>query len=96
MARLLRTIGVPVLNLLETRLYEARRQRVSAAIKLLAASDPERFAARVATGSGKLGMESAGFGGQRNLIARPMQHPRARRRSFFPRCSATPIPWLFQ
>jgi PilZ domain len=43
MARLLRTIGVPVLNLLETRLYEARRQRVSAAIKLLAAADPERL-----------------------------------------------------
>jgi hypothetical protein len=43
MARLLRTIGVPVLNLLETRLYEARKQRVSAAIKLLAASDPERL-----------------------------------------------------
>jgi hypothetical protein len=43
MARLLRTIGVPVLNLLETRLYEARRQRVSAAIKMLAAADPERL-----------------------------------------------------
>jgi len=43
MARLLRTIGVPVLNLLETRLYEARKQRVSAAIKLLAAVDPERL-----------------------------------------------------
>ena len=43
MARLIRTIGVPVLNLLETRLYEARRQRVSAAIKLLAAADPERL-----------------------------------------------------
>jgi hypothetical protein len=43
MARLLRTIGVPVLNLLETRLYEARRQRVSAAIKLLAAADTERL-----------------------------------------------------
>ncbi len=43
MARLLRTIGVPVLNLLETRLYEARRQRVSAAIKLLATTDPERL-----------------------------------------------------
>jgi PilZ domain len=43
MARLLRTIGVPVLTLLETRLYEARRQRVSAAIKLLAAADPERL-----------------------------------------------------
>ncbi|GAC1671146.1 MAG: hypothetical protein NVS9B4_26760 [Candidatus Acidiferrum sp.] len=43
MARLLRTIGVPVLNLLESRLYEARRQRVSAAIKLLAATDAERL-----------------------------------------------------
>jgi hypothetical protein len=43
MSRLLRTIGVPVLNLLETRLYEARRQRVSAAIKLLAAADPDRL-----------------------------------------------------
>jgi len=43
MARLVRTIGVPVLNLLETRLYEARRQRVTAAIKLLAAADPERL-----------------------------------------------------
>jgi hypothetical protein len=43
MARLLRTIGVPVLNLLETRLYEARRQRVTASIKLLAAADPERL-----------------------------------------------------
>ena len=43
MARLLRTIGVPVLNLLETRLYEARRQRVSASIKLLAVADPERL-----------------------------------------------------
>jgi hypothetical protein len=43
MARLLRSIGVPVLNLLETRLYEARRQRVTAAIKLLAAADPERL-----------------------------------------------------
>src|SRR5262249_56902529 len=43
MSRLLRAIGVPVLNLLETRLYEARRQRVSAAIKLLAIADPERL-----------------------------------------------------
>jgi hypothetical protein len=43
MSRLLRTIGVPVLTLLETRLYEARRQRVSAAIKLLAAADPDRL-----------------------------------------------------
>ncbi|HUL33036.1 MAG TPA: PilZ domain-containing protein [Candidatus Eisenbacteria bacterium] len=43
MARLLRSIGVPVLTLLETRLFEARRQRVSAAIKLLAAADPDRL-----------------------------------------------------
>lgn len=43
MARLVRTIGVPVLNLLETRLYEARRQRVSAAIKILAAADSDRL-----------------------------------------------------
>jgi hypothetical protein len=43
MARLVRTIGVPVLNLLETRLYEARRQRVSAAIKILAAADADRL-----------------------------------------------------
>src|SRR5262249_6868302 len=43
MSRLLRAIGVPVLNLLETRLYEARRQRVSAAIKLLSVADPEAF-----------------------------------------------------
>jgi len=34
---------VPVLTLLETRLYEARRQRVSAAIKLLAAADADRL-----------------------------------------------------
>ena len=43
MARLLRAIGVPVLTLLETRLFEARRQRVSAAIKMLAAADPDRL-----------------------------------------------------
>jgi hypothetical protein len=43
MARLLRAIGVPVLNILEARLYEARRQRVTAAIKLLAAADPDRL-----------------------------------------------------
>jgi hypothetical protein len=43
MARLLRTIGVPALNLLETRLYEARKQRVSGAIKLLAATDADRL-----------------------------------------------------
>jgi hypothetical protein len=43
MTRLVRTIGVPVLTILETRLYEARPQRVTAAIKLLAAADPDRL-----------------------------------------------------
>jgi PilZ domain len=43
MARLLRSIGVPVLTVLETRLFEARRQRVSAAIRLLATADPDRL-----------------------------------------------------
>jgi hypothetical protein len=43
MARLIRTIGVPVLTILETRLYEARPQRVTAAIKLLATADPDRL-----------------------------------------------------
>ncbi len=43
MARILRAIGVPALTLLETRLFEARRQRVSAAIKLLAVADPDRL-----------------------------------------------------
>jgi hypothetical protein len=43
MSRLVRTIGVPLLSVLETRLYEARPQRVMAAIKLLAAADPERL-----------------------------------------------------
>ena len=43
MARLVRTIGVPVLTILETRLYEARPQRVTAAIKLLAAADSDRL-----------------------------------------------------
>ena len=43
MSRLLRTIGVPVLNMLESRLYDSRRQRVSAAIKLLGATDADRL-----------------------------------------------------
>ncbi len=43
MCRLLRAIGVPALGLLETRLYEARRQRVLAAIRLLAAADCDRL-----------------------------------------------------
>jgi hypothetical protein len=41
--RLLRAIGVPALTVLETRLFEACRQRVSAAIRLLAAADPDRL-----------------------------------------------------
>jgi hypothetical protein len=52
MARLLRTIGIPVLSLLEARLYEARRQRVSAAIKLLSAADPERLLRGIARALG--------------------------------------------
>lgn len=43
MSRLIRTIGTPVLSVLETRLYEARPQRVTAAIKLLALVDPDRL-----------------------------------------------------
>jgi hypothetical protein len=43
MARLLRVMGVPVLGLLETRLFEARRHRASAAVKMLAAADSERL-----------------------------------------------------
>jgi hypothetical protein len=43
MARLLRITSVPVLSVLETRLYEARPTRVTAAIKLLAAADPDRL-----------------------------------------------------
>src|SRR6266851_898940 len=43
-SRLLRAMGVPVLGLLETRLFEARRQRATAAVKLLAATEPERLA----------------------------------------------------
>jgi hypothetical protein len=43
MARLIRTIGIPVLTILETRLYEARPQHVTAAIKLLATADPDRL-----------------------------------------------------
>lgn len=45
MARLLRVIGEPALGALEARLYEPRRQRAAAAVKLLAATEPERLAA---------------------------------------------------
>ncbi len=43
MSRLMRAIGPPVLGLLETRLYDARPQRVTAAIKLLASTEPDRL-----------------------------------------------------
>lgn len=45
MARLLRAIGEPVMGALEARLWEPRRQRAAAAIKLLAATQPERLLA---------------------------------------------------
>jgi len=44
MVRLIHGTGEPVLGALETRLYEARRQRVAAAIHLLASADPKRLA----------------------------------------------------
>ena len=45
MVRLIHGTGEPVLGALETRLYEARRQRTLTAIHLLASSDPKRLAA---------------------------------------------------
>jgi hypothetical protein len=44
MVRLIHATGEPVLGALETRLYEARRQRVATAIHLLASADPRRLA----------------------------------------------------
>jgi hypothetical protein len=44
MVRLIHGTGEPVLGALETRLYEARRQRTLTAIHLLASSDPKRLA----------------------------------------------------
>lgn len=44
MVRLLHGTGEPVLGALETRLYEARRQRAATAIHLLASADPKRLA----------------------------------------------------
>jgi len=43
--RLIHATGEAVLGALETRLYEARRQRTLTAIHLLASSDPKRLAA---------------------------------------------------
>jgi hypothetical protein len=45
MVRLIHGTGEAVLGALETRLYEARRQRVATAIHLLASADPKRLAA---------------------------------------------------
>jgi hypothetical protein len=44
MVRLLHGTGEPVLGALETRLYEARRQRIATSIHLLASADPKRLA----------------------------------------------------
>jgi hypothetical protein len=44
MVRLVHAAGEPVLGSLETRLYEARRQRTLTAIHLLASADPKRLA----------------------------------------------------
>ncbi len=44
MVRLVHATGEPVLGALETRLYEARRQRSLTAIHLLATADPKRLA----------------------------------------------------
>ena len=44
MVRLIHGTGESVLGALETRLYEARRQRILTAIHLLATSDPKRLA----------------------------------------------------
>jgi hypothetical protein len=44
MVRLIHGTGEPVLGALETRLYEARRQRIATAIHLLASADPKRLA----------------------------------------------------
>lgn len=43
MARLLRAIGEPAIRALEARLFEPPRQRAAAAVKLLAATQPERL-----------------------------------------------------
>ena len=44
MVRLVHETGEPVLGALESRLYEPRRQRIAAAIHLLASADPKRLA----------------------------------------------------
>src|SRR5208283_5080859 len=61
MARLLRTIGVPVMNLLETRLYEARGHQASSR------GGRRPLTSWPHTRTRKLGVEFAGFGDQRTL-----------------------------
>jgi hypothetical protein len=80
MARLLRNIGVPVLTLLETRLFEARRQRVSASIKLLAAADPDRLLRGVtrAIASWEWNLQDLAV----SELARPVNSPSAQSTAF--------------
>jgi len=47
MARLLRAVGSAALETLERRLFEPRRQRTTAAVKLLAATQPDRLVANL-------------------------------------------------
>lgn len=80
MARLIRTIGVPVLTILETRLYEARPQRVMAAIKLLAAADPDRLLRGLtrALGSWEWNMQDLAI----SELSRPTNAPNAQTAAF--------------
>ncbi len=63
MVRLIHGTGEPVLGALETRLYEARRQRIATSIHLLASADPKRLAGALPQGAGQLGVGFAGPGG---------------------------------
>jgi hypothetical protein len=80
MARLLRTIGVPVLTVLETRLFEARRQRVSAAIRLLASADPDRLLRGItrALGSWEWNLQDLAV----SELSRPANSPSAQSTAF--------------
>jgi PilZ domain len=80
MARLIRTIGVPVLTILETRLYEARPQRVMAAVKLLAAADPDRLLRGLtrALGSWEWNMQDLAI----SELSRPTSAPNAQTAAF--------------
>jgi len=80
MARLIRTIGVPVLTILETRLYDSRPQRVMAAIKLLAAADPDRLLRGLtrALGSWEWNMQDLAI----SELSRPANAPNAQTAAF--------------